>query len=151
LKVPEVTELRRQVRGTRSRYVVVKNTLALRATRGTPFEEISRHFVGMTAVAFNENDPVGLAKVLTNFAKTNPNLVFKGALIEGRAVEASEIKTIAELPTREELVAQLLYLMQSPVTRLVNVLGGPISNLARVIRAVAEKSNSGAADAAPVS
>jgi large subunit ribosomal protein L10 len=131
--------------------VVVKNTLALRATRGTPFEEISRHFVGMTAVAFNENDPVGLAKVLTNFAKTNPNLVFKGALIEGRAVEASEIKTIAELPTREELVARLLYLMQSPVTRLVNVLGGPISNLARVIRAVAEKSNSGAADAAPVS
>jgi large subunit ribosomal protein L10 len=105
----------------------------------------------MTAVAFNENDPVGLAKVLTNFAKTNPNLVFKGALIEGRAVEASEIKTIAELPTREELVARLLYLMQSPVTRLVNVLGGPISNLARVIRAVAEKSNSGAADAAPVS
>jgi large subunit ribosomal protein L10 len=151
LKVPEVTELRRQVRGTRSRYVVVKNTLALRATRGTPFEEVSRHFVGMTAVAFNENDPVGLAKVLTNFAKTNPNLVFKGALIEGRAVEASEIKMIAELPTREGLVARLLYLMQSPLTRLVNVLGGPISNLAKVIRAVAEKSSSGAADAAPVS
>ena len=76
LKVPEVTELRRQVRGARSRYVVVKNTLALRATRGTAFEEVSRHFVGMTAVAFNESDPVGLAKVLTNFAKTNPNLVF---------------------------------------------------------------------------
>jgi large subunit ribosomal protein L10 len=151
LKVPEVTELRRQVRGTRSRYVVVKNTLALRATRGTPLEEVSRHFVGMTAVAFNENDPVGLAKVLTNFAKTNPNLVFKGALIEGRAVEASEIKTIAELPTREELVARLLYLMQSPLTRLANVLAGPMSNLARVLRAVADKSNSGAADAAPTS
>jgi large subunit ribosomal protein L10 len=151
LKVPEVTELRRQVRGTRSRYVVVKNTLALRAARGTPFEEVSRHFAGMTAVAFNENDPVGLAKVLTNFAKTNPNLVFKGALIEGRTIEASEIKTIAELPTRGELVARLLYLMQSPLTRLANVLAGPMSNLARVIRAVAEKSNSGAADAAPSS
>jgi large subunit ribosomal protein L10 len=151
LKVPEVTELRRQVRGTRSRYVVVKNTLALRAARGTPFEEVSRHFVGMTAVAFNENDPVGLAKVLTNFAKTNPNLVFKGALIEGRTIEASEIKTIAELPTREQLIARLLFLMQSPLTRLANALAGPMSNLARVIRAVAEKSNSGAADAAPSS
>jgi len=151
LKVPEVTELRRQVRGTRSRYVVVKNTLALRATRGTPFEEVSRHFVGMTAVAFNQDDPVGLAKVLTNFAKINPNLVFKGALIEGKAVEVSEIKTIAELPTREQLVARLLFLMQSPLTRLAIVLAGPISNLAKVIRAVAEKSNSGAADAAPSS
>src|SRR6266540_22747 len=95
LKVPEVTELRRQVRGTRSRYVVVKNTLALRAARGTAMEGIARHFAGPTAVAFNQNDPVGLAKVLTAFAKTNPNLVFKGALIEGRPVDASEIKTIA--------------------------------------------------------
>jgi large subunit ribosomal protein L10 len=151
LKVPEITELRRQVRGTRSRYIVVKNTLALRATRGTPFEEVSRHFAGMTAVAFNENDPVGLAKVLTTFAKTNPNLVFKGALIEGKAVEASAIKTIAELPTREELVAKLLSLMQSPVRRLVNVLAGPTSNLARVLRGVAEKSSSGSAEAASTS
>jgi large subunit ribosomal protein L10 len=151
LKVPEVTELRRQVRGTKSRYMVVKNTLALRATRGTAFEEVSRHFAGMTAVAFNENDPVALAKVLTTFAKTNPNLVFKGALIEGRAVEASEIKTIAELPTREELVAKLLYLMQSPLRRLASVLAGPTTNLARVLRAVADKSDSGAADAAPAS
>ena len=151
LKVPEVTELRRQVRGTRSRYLVVKNTLALRATRGTPFDDVSRHFAGMTAVAFNQDDPVALAKVLTNFAKTNPNLVFKGALIEGRPVETSEIKTIAELPTREQLVGRLLYLIQSPLTRLAHVLAGPVSNLARVLRAVAEKSNSGPADAAPAS
>jgi large subunit ribosomal protein L10 len=152
LKVPEVTELRRQVRGTKSRYVVVKNTLALRATRGTPFDDLSQHFVGMTAVAFNESDPVGLAKVLTNFAKTNPNLVFKGALIEGRAVQAAEIKTIAELPSREELIGRLVSLLQSPLTRLANVLAGPTANLARVLRAVAEKSNSGAAEeAAPAS
>lgn len=151
LKVPEVTELRRQVRGTRSRYVVVKNTLALRASRGTAFEEVSKHFVGPTAVAFNQDDPVGLAKVLTNFAKTNPNLVFKGALVEGRTVEASEIKTIAELPTREQLVGRLLFLLQSPLTRLATVLAGPISNLARVLRAIAEKSSSGPADAEPAS
>jgi len=151
LKVPEVTELRRQVRGTKSRYVVVKNTLALRAARGTAFEQIAEHFAGPTAVAFNQGDPVGLAKVLTTFAKTNPNLVFKGALIEGRAVAASEIKTIAELPSREELVSRLLYLIQSPLTRLATVLAGPVSNLARVRGAGAEKKNTGPADAAPAS
>ena len=151
LKVPEVTELRRQVRGTKSRYVVVKNTLVLRAARGTAFEQIAEHFTGATAVAFNQGDPVGLAKVLTTFAKTNPNLVFKGALIEGRAVAASEIKTIADLPSREELVGRLLYLIQSPLTRLATVLAGPVSNLARVLAAVAEKKNTGPADAAPAS
>ena len=151
LKVPEVTELRRQVRGTKSRYLVVKNTLALRAARGTAFEEIAQHFAGPTAVAFNQGDPVGLAKVLNTFAKKNTNLVLKGALIEGKAVAATEIKTIAELPSREELVGRLLYLMQSPLTRLATVLAGPVSNLARVLRAVAEKQNTGPADAAPAS
>ncbi|HVE66182.1 MAG TPA: 50S ribosomal protein L10, partial [Thermoanaerobaculia bacterium] len=142
-------ELRRQVRGTRSRYVVVKNTLALRASRGTAFEDVSKHFVGPTAVAFNQDDPVALAKVLTAFAKTNPNLVFKGALVEGRAVEASEIKTIAELPSREQLLGRLVFLLQSPLTRLATVLAGPVSNLARVLRAIAEKSTSGPAAAEP--
>ena len=151
LKVPEVTELRRQVRGTRSRYLVVKNTLALRAARGTAMEGVAKHFAGPTAVAFNQTDPVGLAKVLTNFAKTNPNLVFKGALIDGRPIEVSEIKTIAELPTREALLGRLLFILQSPLTRLATVLAGPVSNLARVLRAVAEKPRSGPADAAPAS
>jgi large subunit ribosomal protein L10 len=98
---PQVTELRRQVRATRSSYRVVKNTLALRAAKGTPLEALSGHFVGATAVAYNEDNPVGLAKVLTAFAKTNPNLVFKAALVDGLLVEASAIKTIAELPSRE--------------------------------------------------
>src|SRR5690349_5596677 len=99
LKVPEVTELRRQVRGTNSKYLVVKNTIALRATKGTALESVAKHFVGDTAIAFNEQSPVALAKVLTAFAKTNPKLVFKGALIEGQAVAAAEIQSIADLPT----------------------------------------------------
>src|SRR5438132_13491148 len=74
LKVPEVTELRRQVRGTKSRYLVVKNTLALRAAKGTALEGLAKHFAGPTAVAYNADSPVALAKVLTAFAKTNPNL-----------------------------------------------------------------------------
>jgi len=149
LKVPEVTELRRQIRNTRSKYLVVKNTLALRATRGTPLEAMSQHFEGPTAVAYNEDNPVALAKVLTAFAKANPNLVFKGAVVEGRAIEAKEIAAIAELPSREELVARLLFLIQSPLRRLVTVLNGPVRNLAGVVTQIAQqKSKSGGADAA---
>jgi large subunit ribosomal protein L10 len=150
LKVPEVTELRRQVRGTQSKYLVVKNTLALRATKGTAMEAMAEHFVGATAVAYNRSSPVALAKVLTTFAKANPNLVFKAAVIEGQPVAAAEIRTIAELPSREELVSRLLYLMQSPMRRLVTVLNGPIRNLASVVSQIAEsKSKSGPAQAAP--
>ena len=146
LKVPEVTELRRQVRGTESTYLVVKNTLALRATKGTALEAVAEHFTGATAVAFNKGNAVALAKVLTNFAKTNPNLVFKAAVIDGHAVPAAEIKTIAELPSREELVSKLLFVMQSPMRRLVTVLNGPVRNLAGVLSQVAEqKSKSGPA------
>jgi large subunit ribosomal protein L10 len=150
LKVPEVTELRRQVRGTQSKYLVVKNTLALRATKGTALESVAEHFTGATAVAYNQSSPVALAKVLTTFAKANPNLVFKAAVIEGKAVAASEIKAIAEMPSREELVARLLFLMQSPLRRLVTVLNGPVRDLAGVMSQIADqKSKSGAAEAAP--
>jgi large subunit ribosomal protein L10 len=149
LKVPEVTELRRQVRGTQSQYLVVKNTLALRATKGTALEAVAEHFTGATAVVYNRTSPVALAKVLTNYAKTNPNLVFKAAVIEGQAVEASQIKMIAELPSREELVSKLLFVMQSPMRRLVTVLNGPVRNLAGVVAQIADqKSKSGAAEAA---
>jgi large subunit ribosomal protein L10 len=150
LKVPEVTELRRQIRNSKSKYLVVKNTLALRATVGTPLEALSRHFVGPTAVAYNADNPVALAKVLTAFAKANPNLVFKGAVVEGRPVEAKEIQAIAELPSREELVGKLLFLIQSPVRRLVSVLNGPARSLVAVVAQIADqKSKSGPAEASP--
>ena len=84
--------------------------------------------------------------MLTTFAKTNPNLVFKAAVIEGQAVAADEIKTIAELPSREELVSKLLFVMQSPMRRLATVLNGPVRNLAGVMSQIADqKSKSGPA------
>jgi len=148
LKVTEVTELRRQVRGTKSKYVVVKNTLARRAVKGTPLEAMSDQFVGPTAVAYGAGNAVALAKVLTTFAKANPNLVFKGGLVEGRPVAAAEISTIAELPSREDLVARLLGLMQSPLRRLAMVLNGPMRGLVGTLHQVAEqKGKSGAGEA----
>jgi large subunit ribosomal protein L10 len=150
ITVPQVTELRNRVRASGGEYLVVKNTLALRATVGTPLEALSRHFVGPTAVAYNADNPVALAKVLTAFAKANPNLVFKGAVVEGRPVEAKEIQAIAELPSREELVGKLLFLIQSPVRRLVSVLNGPARSLVAVVAQIADqKSKSGPAEASP--
>ncbi|MGH9365915.1 MAG: 50S ribosomal protein L10 [Thermoanaerobaculia bacterium] len=150
LKVNEVTELRRQVRATQSKYLVVKNTLALLATRGTALEAVARHFTGPTGVAYNRSSPVALAKVLTAFARTNPNLVFKAAVVEGLAVEAKQIAAIAELPSREQLVSKLLFLIQSPMRRLVTVLNGPVRSLAGTLHQIADqKAKSGGADAAP--
>ena len=149
LKVTEVTELRRQVRGTQSKYIVVKNTLARRAVKGTPLEPMIEHFRGPTAVAYNSSNAVALAKVLTTFAKANPNLVFKGALVEGRAIAAKEIAAIADLPTREELVAKLLFMMQSPLRRLVTVLNGPMRGLAGTLHQIAEQKSKSGGEASP--
>src|SRR5919112_3524821 len=91
LKVPEVTELRRQIRGAKGQYKVVKNTLAKRAMAGTAFAALSEHFVGTTAVAYSGEDPVALAKVLTTFAKTAPALQIKAAVVLGRAIKVGEV------------------------------------------------------------
>ena len=144
INVPDVTELRRQVRATGSEYVVVKNTLAMRAFKDAPIGALSEHFTGMTAVAYSRTDIVALAKVLHQFGKTNPKVKVKAALVEGRPVPASALETLASMPSRPELVAKLLRLMQSPVRRLVTVLSSPQRKLAMTISAVAEKKGAAA-------
>src|SRR5512144_2495468 len=88
LNVPQVTELRRQVRAAKGQYKVVKNTLARRALKGTPFETLTEFFEGTTAVAYSGDDPVALAKVLTTFAKDKPALSIKAAVVQGRSLKA---------------------------------------------------------------
>jgi large subunit ribosomal protein L10 len=122
ITVPQVTDLRNKVRATGGEYVVVKNTLALRAINSTALAELKEHFVGPTAVVYSGGDPVALAKALTDFAKDNPNIQFKAGMVEGRAVAAEQIKEIAQLPSREQLIAKLLFLLQSPIVRLARVL-----------------------------
>src|SRR5438045_3406792 len=139
ITVPQVTELRKQVRETSSGYIVVKNTLALIAVKDSPLTQLKDAFAGPTAVAYNTTDAVALAKALTKFAKDVPAVQFKGALLNGQVVPASEIQTIANLPTREELVAKLLYLMQHPIRGLATVLQGTIRNFAVVVDQIAKQ------------
>ena len=139
ITVPAVTDLRRQIRGTKSEYLVVKNTLALRAIKGKPLEALAEHFTGMTAVAYSQTDAVALAKVIHTFGKTNPHVKVKAALLDGRAVPASSLEALATMPSRPELIARLLGLMLSPVRRLVTVLSAPHRNVAATIAAVARQ------------
>lgn len=133
IAVGRFTELRQKIRETDSGYQVVKNTLITRAVEGTDKAPMTEDLEGMTAVAYTHNDPVALTKVLTTFAKENPTFTFKTGMVEGRVVTADQLKEIASLPGREQLLSKLVFLLQSPIRRLATVLAGPTRNLAVVL------------------
>jgi large subunit ribosomal protein L10 len=136
LKVVDTTELRRKIRDFDGSYVVVKNSLALRAVKQTKLEQLEPYFEGPTAVAFHRADVVGLAKLLTDISKSNPNFTFKAALVQGKVVPPSEIQVLASMPSREVMLSRLVFLLKAPLQRLTTVLKAPVRNLGLVIKQV---------------
>src|SRR5919204_3863725 len=139
MTVAQDAELRHKIRDTKSKYRVVKNTLAKKAAEGTPAEGVAKSFDGSTAIAYNAADPVSLAKALTAYAKTNPLFVFKAGVVEGRVINLGDIASIAAMPSKEELIAKLLFLLNSPAQRLAVAMNGVARNLAVVLKQAIEQ------------
>jgi len=139
LNVNDVNMLRSEVRKTDATYKVVKNTVVRLAIEGTEMEGITPFLTGPKVLAYTGGDGVALAKVLKDFIKKHPELQFEQAFLEGQILEAKEAEKIAELPSREELITKLVYLLQSPIRRLAVALNAPVQKLANVVGQLVEK------------
>lgn len=135
LTVEEISELRKQLKDVSLEYRVVKNTLARRAVEGTPVEAAKDVLNGPVGVAIGYDDPALLAKKILGFIKTNEKLSIKGGVIEGRACEQKEIKTISELPSREVLLSSLIGTMQSPLSKLASALNATVARFVYAMEA----------------
>ena len=139
ITVAQDTDLRQKIRATGSKYRVVKNTLARIAAKGTPAEALSKALEGSTSIAYNNSDPVTLAKALVAYAKVNPVFVFKSGMVEGRVVNLADLNAIASLPSKEELIAKLLFLLNAPAQRIAVATNGVARNLAIVVGQAVEQ------------
>jgi len=124
------TKLRRAVEAAGGKYQVVKNSLAERAGAGTPAENLLKNLSGTNSIAFTETDAVALAKALTKVAKEVPAFKFKSGLVEGRVISIAEIQQLANLPSREELLSKIMFLLNAPAQRIAMALSGLPRNLA---------------------
>ncbi len=133
ITVAQDNELRKAVRDTGSKYQVVKNNLAELASEGTAAEQVLKGLRGMTSVAYTFDDPVALAKALTTYAKTNPVFTFKAGIVQGRVIDVKAINDLANLPSKEEIYAKLMFLLNAPAQRLAGTINAVGRSLAIVV------------------
>ncbi len=139
LNVATVTELRRKCREAQVEYRIVKNTLAIRAAKGTSVEALSDKFVGPTALVMSYGDVLAPAKVLAAFAKDRENFVIRAAVVEGKVIDGKGVQALSKMPGLQELRAQIANMLTQPATMLVRVLNTPGQQLARVLGARKEQ------------
>jgi large subunit ribosomal protein L10 len=133
LTVAQDYELRKALRGAGAKYRVVKNTLAERAAKGTKVEGALKDLAGVTSIAYTAGDPVAMAKALTKYAKDTPEFTFKIGVVEGRVISIKEIEALATMPSKQELMSKLLFLINAPAQRLVTAMNAVGRNLAVVV------------------
>ena len=151
LTVTKDQEFRSSLREAGAKYQVVKNTLARIAVKGTQFEDATESFKGVTALAWTDGDPVVLSKAISKFMKDNSAIyTFKSGVIDGRLVDLTQLTTIANLPSKEELISKLLWVLNSSAERLVTVINAVPRDLAVVIKLIGESKPAVAAPAAEV-
>jgi len=139
LSAGEFDDVRRAVRAADGRCRVAKNRLAKLAIAGTAYAPLAPLLQGPTALIIGFSDPVAVAKAAVKLADSLPKLEIRGAVLDGAALPAAEVKALADLPPREVILAQLLGLLQAPATRLVRLLNEPAAQLARLVKAVSER------------
>jgi large subunit ribosomal protein L10 len=133
MTVQQDYELRKTVRHAGGKYHVIKNNLAAKASENLASKDLLGDLKGMSSLAYTTGDPVALAKALTTYAKANPAFTFKAGFVEGRVVEVKNIQDLANLPSKEELFAKILFLINAPAQRLVTAINGVGRNLAVVV------------------
>jgi large subunit ribosomal protein L10 len=146
LSVRQLTELRRSLGGSAS-YAVVKNTLTKIAAKEAGIEGIEEHLVGPSAIAFVKGDPVEAARGLRDFARTHPVLVIKAGVLEGKLLSADEIRRLADLESREVLLARMASAMKSSLVNAVMLFNAPLSKTAQLVEALRQKTEAAQADA----
>jgi large subunit ribosomal protein L10 len=130
ITVEDDTKLRRAVQAAGGKYQVVKNTLAELAGSGTAAEGVLKNLKGTHSIAYTATDPVALAKALTKIAKDVPAFQFKSGVVEGKVISIAEIKQLAEMPSREELISKIMFLLNAPAQRIASALNALPRNLA---------------------
>jgi large subunit ribosomal protein L10 len=144
LTVNKDIEFRNSLREAGAKYQVVKNTLARIAAKDTQFEQATEHFKGVTAIAWTENDPVILSKAISKFMKDNADIyTFKTGVVDGRLVDLKQVQSIASLPSKEELISKLLWVLNAQAQRIVTVINAVPRDLAVVIKQIGEKAPAG--------
>ncbi|MFV0389366.1 MAG: 50S ribosomal protein L10 [Pyrinomonadaceae bacterium] len=149
LTVEKDQQFRNELRETGATYQVVKNTLARMAVKDTEFEDATEYFQGVTSVAWTEGEAVDLSKVVTKYIKDYKDVFeFKGGVVDGKVVDLETVNAIASLPSKEELISKLLYVLNAPAQRLATVLQAVPRDLAIVVKQISEQPE-GSDNAAP--